>query len=209
MGYVRKLQSTPIHPFRPGTNNPWKDHIEADQAFARYLQQQEEQELQEERDLLLAYKINNGTADDEDKELAYFMHLESNKLIEEAVPILGPVKQANPGLWGLDPGLGMHRWIVLKRTNSIRRLILRIALMKQISWKRKDCKNGLMRKLRTRRRGSSGRGVMLGRVLPALRTMLGRTLCRNASTGTATSVSRMLSRPRYSRGRRFNAAKRH
>jgi hypothetical protein len=105
LSYIRKLQSTPIHPFRPGTNSPWKDHIEADQAFAKYLLLQEEQELQEERDLLLAYKINNGTADDEDKELAYFMHRESNKLIEETIPIPGPVTQANPDLWGVDPGI--------------------------------------------------------------------------------------------------------
>jgi hypothetical protein len=66
----------------PSSSQAWKDQLEADQAFARQLQLEEERELQIERDLLLAYKVANGTADDGDRELAYFMHQETARRIE-------------------------------------------------------------------------------------------------------------------------------
>jgi hypothetical protein len=100
---AQKLRSTLVKPLTsPILNNPWKNYIEADQAFAHYLQLQEEQELQTERDMLLAYKIANGTADEGDKELAYFMHQESVKLIE-STPVLVLLTQSGSDTWGMDP----------------------------------------------------------------------------------------------------------
>ena len=60
----------------------------ADEAFAKSLQQEEFKDIQMERDLLLAYALANGTAKDEDVELAYFMARETATLIAstETVP---------------------------------------------------------------------------------------------------------------------------
>jgi E3 ubiquitin-protein ligase RNF144 len=63
------------------SNNPWKDLMATDEAYAKSLQQEEYRDLQMERDLLLAYSIINGAADDGDIELAYFLSRETATLI--------------------------------------------------------------------------------------------------------------------------------
>jgi hypothetical protein len=55
-----------------------------------------------ERNLLLANKINNGTADEEDKEFAYFMHHESGSLIEVTIPIARPSTPGGLDLWRMN-----------------------------------------------------------------------------------------------------------
>ena len=73
---------------RPGSNDPWKDDMATDEALAKSLQQEEFKDIQMERDLILAYALANGTAKDEDVELAYFMARETATLIAstETVP---------------------------------------------------------------------------------------------------------------------------
>jgi hypothetical protein len=82
-GHIKITSPPPIPPSSPpSSSKTWKDQLAADQAFARQLQLEEEKELQIERDLLLAYKIANGTADDSDRELAYFMYQDTARRIE-------------------------------------------------------------------------------------------------------------------------------
>jgi E3 ubiquitin-protein ligase RNF144 len=64
-----------------GSNNPWKDHTMADEALAKSLQQEEYRSQQMERDMLLAYALANGTADDGDIALAHYMARETASLI--------------------------------------------------------------------------------------------------------------------------------
>jgi hypothetical protein len=52
-----------------------------DEAFARMLQEEEYREIQQERDMLLALSLANGTADRGDVELAHFMAREYEDLI--------------------------------------------------------------------------------------------------------------------------------
>lgn len=63
------------------SNNPWREHISDDEAFARSLQQEEYHELQVERDILLAMSLENGTAEDGDVELANYMAREMETLL--------------------------------------------------------------------------------------------------------------------------------
>jgi hypothetical protein len=100
--HVQKLLPTSNQSSPPSSNNPWGDYLAADQAFARLLQLEEEQELQKERDMLLAYKVANGTADDGDRELAYFMYRESASLIESTNAVPGSLAQASTDVWGMD-----------------------------------------------------------------------------------------------------------
>jgi hypothetical protein len=103
ISHVQKLPSTPSQPLSPlGSNNPWGGLLAADQAFARSLQLEEERELQMERDMLLAHKIANGTADDGDHELAYFMYRESTRLIESTNAVPGSFARASSDPWGMD-----------------------------------------------------------------------------------------------------------
>lgn len=68
-----------------GSNNTYVDSIAADEAFAKALQQEEERALQLERDFIFAYKLQNGTADEEDVDLEPFIFQESTKLAKPAV----------------------------------------------------------------------------------------------------------------------------
>ncbi|KAH6673512.1 hypothetical protein B0J14DRAFT_638530 [Halenospora varia] len=105
ISYDQKLSSTPNPPLSPpptGSNNPWRDHMADDHAFARSLQLEEEQELQMERDMLLAYKVANGTADDGDRELAYFMSRNVASLIDSTNAVPESSAQASYDLWGMD-----------------------------------------------------------------------------------------------------------
>lgn len=65
----------------PNSNNPWKDHLTDDEAYARALQQEEYKELQMRRDRLLALSIENGTAVDGDVELANYMAREMEGIL--------------------------------------------------------------------------------------------------------------------------------
>lgn len=95
-GPVKKPFSAPIQPSSPpSSSQPWKDQLEADQELARQLQLEEERELQIERDLLLAYKVANGTADDGDRELAYFMYQDTARRIESTTSGAKSSTQAN------------------------------------------------------------------------------------------------------------------
>jgi E3 ubiquitin-protein ligase RNF144 len=91
-----------------GSYNPWRDQLEADKAFAQALQQEEYRDIQMERDRLLAYSIANGTAEDGDVELAYFMSRETATLIASTDTVaagphtLGPSAQASFNPWGID-----------------------------------------------------------------------------------------------------------
>jgi hypothetical protein len=71
--------------------------------------------------MLLAYKIANGTADEADHELGYFMHQESTKLIESTV-VPGSMTQRGGGtdLWGMDgEELGRQSdWLGAKRLDE-------------------------------------------------------------------------------------------
>ncbi|KAI9866830.1 MAG: hypothetical protein M1813_000772 [Trichoglossum hirsutum] len=96
--YVQKQRSAtgpPLNP--PGSNSPWKDHLAADEALAKRLQQEEYQDIQMERDQLLAYSIANGTAADGDVNLAYFMSRETATLI--ASTEAATTSSHNPGAW--------------------------------------------------------------------------------------------------------------
>jgi E3 ubiquitin-protein ligase RNF144 len=107
--YAQKRQaatSPPLNP--PGSNNPWKDHLAADEALAKTLQQEEYRDIQMERDLLLAYSVANGTAVDGDVELAYFMSRETATLIVSTDAVAagphtpGASPHASFDPWGID-----------------------------------------------------------------------------------------------------------
>ncbi len=87
----------------PSSSESWKDQLAADQAFARQLQLEEERELQIERDLLLAYKIANGTADDGDRELAYFMYQDTARRIESTISGVKPLTQVDSDMLAQNP----------------------------------------------------------------------------------------------------------
>jgi hypothetical protein len=104
--YTQNRQSAISPPLNPlGSNNPWKDHLAADEAIAKRLQQEEYREIQMERDLLLAYSIANGTAEDGDVELAYFMSQETAELIASTDAVA-----AGPHIPGASPHASFHPW---------------------------------------------------------------------------------------------------
>lgn len=107
--YTQKRESATSPPLNPpGSNDSWKDHLAADEAFAKTLQQEEYREIQMERDLLLAYSIANGTAEDGDVELAYFMSQETVTLIASTDAVAtgphtpGASEHASFDPWGID-----------------------------------------------------------------------------------------------------------
>jgi hypothetical protein len=107
--YAQKRQSATNPPLNlPGSNNPWKDYLAADEALAKTLQQEEYWDVQMERDLLLAHSIANGTAVDGDVELAYFMSQETAALIASTDAVAagphtpGASPHASFDSWGID-----------------------------------------------------------------------------------------------------------
>jgi hypothetical protein len=107
--YTQKRQSASSPPLNPpGSNSPWRDHLAADEAFAKALQQEEYLNIQMDRDRLLAYNIVNGTAEDGDVELAYFMSRETATLIASTDTVAagphtpGPSAHASFNPWGID-----------------------------------------------------------------------------------------------------------
>lgn len=94
--YPRKgwsVNEVPMTDF--GSNNPWRDNTMADEALAKSLQQEEYRTQQMERDLLLAYALADGTAEDGDVELAYYLARETASLISATEPSNRP--ETKPG----------------------------------------------------------------------------------------------------------------
>jgi hypothetical protein len=104
--YAQKRQSATSPPLNPPrSNNPWKDHLAADEALAKTLQQEEYRDIQMERDLLLASSVANGTAVDGDVQLAYFMSRETAELIAST-----DVVAAGPHTPGASPHASFDPW---------------------------------------------------------------------------------------------------